>query len=220
MTQQARELLEATARALAPRQGANRLVAAIADGTASRITIGTLALEQRHIVTSDRRSFLHLAARTAARPQGAALFTTLAEGEALAMDRLGALLNGCGLDEVTAEAYEPAAGCQAYPAYVAWLALNGDPADVAIALYANFAAWGGYCATIAGALRTRYGFADEACGFFDFFALPAPALKDQAVAAVQEGLDDGRVTMTAALRYGRLLQSYESMFWDTLTPGT
>ncbi|WP_344361673.1 transcriptional regulator [Streptomyces gobitricini] len=218
MTQQAQELLEATAQALAPRQDANRLVAAIADGTAGRIAIGTLALEQRHIVASDRRSFLHLAARAAPRPHGTGLFTTLAEGEALALDRLGALLNGCGLDEVTAEAYEPMAGCQAYPAYVAWLALNGDPANVAIALYANFAAWGGYCATIAGALRTRYGFTDEACGFFDFFALPAPALMDQAVAAAQEGLDGGHVTMPTALRYGRLLQSYESMFWDTLSP--
>lgn len=136
------------------------------------------------------------------------------------MDRLGALLDGCGLDEVAARAYEPSAGCQAYPAYVAWLALNGDPADVAIALYANFAAWGGYCATIAGALRTRYGFADEACGFFDFFALPAPALKDQAVAAVQEGLDDGHVTLPAALRHGRLLQAYETMFWNALAPDT
>ncbi|MDN3296844.1 transcriptional regulator [Streptomyces ficellus] len=220
MTQQARELLDATAQALAPQQGANRLVDAIAEGAASRIAIGTLAMEQRHIVASDRRSLLHLAARAAARPRGASLFTTLAEGEAHAQDRLYALLTGCGVDEVAAAAYEPLAGCQAYPAYVAWLALNGDPADVAVALHANFAAWGGYCATLAGALRSRYGFSDEACGFFDFFALPAPALKEQAVAAVQEGLDDGNVTMPAALRYGRLLQAYEAMFWDTLWEAT
>ncbi|MGA4798480.1 transcriptional regulator [Streptomyces lavendulocolor] len=220
MTQQARELLEATARTLAPRQGANPLVAAIADGTAGRTVIGTLALEQRHILASDRRSFLHLAARAAPRPHGTSLFTTLAEGEALALERLGALLHGCGLDEVAAGAYEPMAGCQAYPSYVAWLALNGDPADVAIALYANFAAWGDSCATIAGALRTRYGFTDEACGFFDFFALPAPALEDLAVAAAQEGLDGGHVTMPAALRHGRLLQSYEAMFWNTLASRT
>ncbi|QGV76962.1 transcriptional regulator [Streptomyces ficellus] len=216
MTQQARELLAATAQALAPQQGTNRLVAAIAAGTASRIVLGTLALEQRHIVAADRRSFQHLAVRATDRPEGAELFATMAEGEALALDRLGATLRGCGLDEVTTEAYEPMPGCQAFPAYVSWLALNGDPADVAVALYANFSAWGTYCATIAAALRARYGFADEACGFFDFFALPAPALKDQAVAAVQEGLDAGHVTMARALRYGRLLQAYEAMFWETL----
>ncbi|MET9800235.1 transcriptional regulator [Streptomyces sp. NPDC006368] len=214
--QQAQELLDTTARALAPHQGANRLVASIADGTANRAVISALALEQRHIVASDRHSFLHLAQRAGGLPRCAAFFTTLAEGETLALDRLGALMTACGLDEVAAEAYEPRAGCHAYPAYVAWLALNGDPADVVLALSANFAAWGGYCATIAEALRTRYGFRDEACGFFDFFALPAPALRDQAVAAVQEG--GGRIALPTAYRYGRLLQSYELMFWDTLTP--
>jgi hypothetical protein len=38
--------------------------------------------------------------------------------------------------------YEPLAGCQAYPAYVAWLALNGSPADVALAFLANLESWG------------------------------------------------------------------------------
>ncbi|MFF8833227.1 transcriptional regulator [Streptomyces sp. NPDC015131] len=216
MTQQARELLEATARSLALRQGENRVVAAIADGTESRLTIGLIALEQRHIVESDRRSFLHLATRAAAHPAAAALYGTMAEGEALGLERLGALLHACGLDEVAARAHEPAAGCQAFPAYVAWLALQADPADAAVALYANFAAWGGYCGTIATALRAHYGFTDEACGFFDFFALPAPVLLDQGLAAVQEGLDTGHVTLSEALCYGRLLQAYESMFWDTL----
>ncbi|MFJ8588733.1 transcriptional regulator [Streptomyces sp. NPDC093595] len=212
--QQARDVLDTTAGALAPRPDANRFVPAVAAGTAARAAIGTLALEQRHIVAADRRSFLHLAQRAAGQPRCAEFFGTLAEGETLALERLGALLTGCGLDEVAAGAYEPQAGCQAYPAYVAWLALNGEPADVVLALTANFAAWGGCCAAIAEALRTRYGFTDEACGFFDFFALPAPALRAQALAAVQEG--GGRISLPAAHRYGRLLQTYELMFWDTL----
>ncbi|MFI6108382.1 transcriptional regulator [Streptomyces sp. NPDC051310] len=212
--QQARDVLDTIAEALAPQPDANRFVPAVAAGTAVRAVIGTLALEQRHIVAADRRSFLHLAQRAAGQPRCAEFFETLAEGETLALERLGALLTGCGLDEVAARAYEPQAGCQAYPAYVAWLALNGEPADVVLALSANFAAWGGYCATIAEALRTRYGFTDEACGFFDFFALPAPALRAQALAAVQEG--GGRISLPAAHGYGRLLQTYELMFWDTL----
>ncbi|MCS0634905.1 transcriptional regulator [Streptomyces sp. LP05-1] len=214
-TRQAGDVLKSAAAELAPRQGANPLVASLAAGTASRKVIGALALEQRHIIPSDRRSFGYLADRSAGHPRAAELFGTLAEGEDVAFRRLGALLAGCGLDEAAAEAYEPRAGCQTYPAYVAWLALNGEPADVALAVFANFSAWGGYCATIASAMRARYGFADEECGFFDFFALPAPALEELAVAAVQEGLDRGLLT-AAGHRYGRLLQTYELMFWDTL----
>ncbi len=47
------------------------------------------------------------------------------------------------MDEAEAASYEPLPGCQAYPAYVAWLALNASPADVVLALTANFSAWGG-----------------------------------------------------------------------------
>ncbi|MEE1757478.1 transcriptional regulator [Streptomyces sp. SP18CS02] len=213
--EQARELLESTAEALTSGQDPNRFVPSIAEGTAHRSAIGTLALEESRILPADRRAFLHLVARSAGRPRCGEFFTTLAEGETLAMERLGALLTGCGLDEVAVQAYEPLAGCQAYPAYVAWLALNSEPAEAVVALYANFGAWGAYCARIAEALRGRYGFSDEACGFFDFYALPAPALRDQAAAAVQEGLDEGRVT-AAALRYGRLLHGSELTFWNSL----
>jgi hypothetical protein len=99
---------------------------------------------------------------------------------------------------------------------VAWLALNAEPADVVLALSANFAAWGGYCAAIAEALRRHYGFKDEACGFFDLFAEPAPELEQKAQAAVQAGLDAGRVDEHAVYRYGRLLGSYEASFWHAL----
>ena len=85
-----------------------------------------------------------------------------------------------------------------------------------LALSANFAAWGGYCATIAQALRGHYGFADEACGFFDLFAEPAPELERRALTAVRAGLDAGRVDEEAVHRYGRLLQGYETRFWHAL----
>jgi hypothetical protein len=98
---------------------------------------------------------------------------------------------------------------------VAWLALNAEPAAAVLAILANFAAWGEYCATIAAGLRKHYGFDDEACGFFDFFATPVPELEEQALAAVQAGLDSG-VPLDAARDHGRLLQSYELLFWNTL----
>ncbi|MFD9329322.1 transcriptional regulator [Streptomyces sp. NPDC060065] len=216
MTRTASDLRESITGRLAPDPHANRLLPLIARGAAQRSTLAALALEQRHVIAADRRAFLHLAQRPDAGPESAAFFAMLAEGEALAEDRLGAYTAACGADEALAAAYEPLADCRSYPAYVAWLALNGSPADVVLALSANFAAWGGYCATIAEALRRHYGFDDEACGFFDFFAEPAPELERKALAAVQAGLDAGRVDEDEAYRYGRLLQGCEAKFWHAL----
>ncbi|MCX3288225.1 transcriptional regulator [Streptomyces sp. NEAU-H22] len=218
MTHPARDLLETTTAALAPDPDSNPLVPRIADGTAPLTTLAALALEQTWVIPADRRAFEFLSARgEATGPQAAAFFTALAEGEALAGERLTAFTRACGGDEPGEASYEPLPGCQAYPAYVAWLALNAAPADVVLALTANFSAWGGYCATIAAALRERYGFTDEACAFFDFFAQPAPELDRLAVAAVQEALDTGRLDAERAHTYGRLLQHYEAMFWNALT---
>lgn len=216
MPHTARELLERTTGKCAPEPHANRLLPLIARGAAQRSTLAVLALEQGHVIPADRRAFLHLAERPDTGPDSAAFFTLLAEGEALAQDRLAAYAAACGADETRAAAYEPLAGCQAYPAFVAWLAMNGSPADVALALSANLATWGDYCATIAGALRRHYGFADEACGFFDLFAEPAPELRQRALAAVQEGLEAGQVDEDRSSHHGRLLQSYESHFWHAL----
>ena len=55
----------------------------------------------------------------------------------------------------------PRAGCQAYPAYVAWLALNGESSATAAGIFANFAAFGRYCKDVAAGMRAHYGFADD-----------------------------------------------------------
>ncbi|MFI2373856.1 transcriptional regulator [Streptomyces sp. NPDC018964] len=214
MTRTARELLETTTRELAPDPGSNPLVPLIARGEADRAVLAALALEQRRVIPADRRAFLHLAER--ADPESAAYFTALAEGEALAAEHLKTFTAACDVDEKRADAYEPLPGCQSYPAYVAWLALNAEPPDVVLALTTNFSAWGGYCATIAKALRTHYGFTDEACAFFDFFAEPAPALDEAATEAVRTALDEGRLDENRARDYARLLQAYEAKFWATL----
>ncbi|MZF89024.1 transcriptional regulator [Streptomyces sp. SID5643] len=215
MTHSARDLLRTTTAALAPDPDTNPLVPRIAAGTAPRTALAALALEQTWVIPADRRAFEHLAVRSAAAdPAAAAFFSTLAQGEALAGERLLAFARACSAQEAS---YEPLPGCQAYPAYVAWLALNAAPADVVLALTANFSAWGGYCATIATALREHYGFTDEACAFFDFFAEPSPDLDRLSAAAVEAALDAGRLDEERAHTYGRLLQTYEAMFWDALS---
>ncbi|GGS49630.1 transcriptional regulator [Streptomyces griseoviridis] len=216
MARTARQLLETTTGKLAPDPRANRFVPLLARGAASRDTLAALALEQRWVIAADRRAFAYLAHRTAGTPPLADWFTALAEGEAVAAGKLEAFAAACGVGESRSVAHEPLPGCQSYPAYVAWLALNGSPAETVLAVHANFSAWGGYCATVADALRRHYGFTDEACAFFDFFAAPDPALEHKATAAVQAGLDGGHLNEDLVHRYGRLLQAYEALFWHSL----
>jgi hypothetical protein len=107
--------------------------------------------------------------------------------------------------------YEPLAGCQAYPAYVAWLALNGSPGDVALAFLANLETWGRSCGRLRDALRPGLG--PDAVSFFDFFSTPAPGFRDQALELVASA-EPGTARQAA-----RLLQAYELSFWDTLAEG-
>jgi TENA/THI-4/PQQC family len=214
MTASARELLQAARAQLAPGEHENLLVELIARGTASREALAALAAEQHRIITSDWRSFLVLASRSAD-PAGGGFFLDLARGEVIALEKLAQFATACGLDEQALRDYEPRAGCQAYPSYLAWLALNGDPSDVVLAVVANFSAWGSYCRTVARALRVHYGFDDAGCAFFDYFAEPTPAGDEPALAVVQAALDAGK-GFDQSREYGRLLQSYELMFWNTL----
>jgi hypothetical protein len=213
-TRSAQELLAAAQQELAPADSGNRLVPLIASGRAPRAVFAAIAAEESRIVRSDWRSFLTLAAKSG-EPNARELFTGLAEGERTALGKLAALAAATGLDDAALRRYRPLAGCQAYPAYLAWLALNAEPAESVVALIANFAAWGEYCATIARAMREHYGFDDAACGFFDFFAAPVPEVITLAEAAVQAGIDAGQQAGNASA-YGRLLQEYELMFWNTL----
>ncbi|MDI6105060.1 hypothetical protein QLQ12_41400 [Actinoplanes sp. NEAU-A12] len=210
----AREALAGVRDALDPAVQENPLVVAVREGRAPLAAVAVFAAEENLIIPSDRRSFLTLAAR-AGEPAAAGFFAGLAQGENLVLPMVAPLAAAAGMDRAGLAAYEPRAGCQAYPAYVSWLALNAEPAAAALALVANFAAWGGYCAALATGLRQRYGFGDPACAFLDFFAAPAPDLEEQAVTAAQAALDSG-VPLDAARRYGRLLHEYETAFWGTL----
>jgi hypothetical protein len=159
--------------------------------------------EQRAIITSDRRSFEHLAERF---PQTAAesFFREMAAGEMQALrllERFAAVV-GLGVG------YEPLPGCQAYAAYVAWLALNGSPADVALAFVANLDSWGRSCGRMRDALRPLYG--ADAVAFFDYFAQPPAGFEQRALELVTAG------EQASARRAARLLQAYELLYWDTL----
>ena len=172
----AAELLSAVRAELAPverRLAQHRYLAELERGQVPLQSLRAFAGEQRAIVTSDRRSFQHLARRFP-RPPAGNFFQKMAAGEEEALRLLERFAAAVGL----ADDYEPLPGCQAYPAYVAWLALNGSPADVALAFLANLESWGRSCARVRDALRPACG--AEAVAFFDFFAEPPAGFTDEA----------------------------------------
>lgn len=180
----------------------HRYLGELEAGRVERSALAAFAGEQRLIIASDRRSFEHLAGRFAGSP-AARLFAEMAAGEAEALQLLERFA-----DAVGAGVYEPLPGCQAYPAFVAWLALNAAPADVALAFLANLESWSSSCARMRDALRPRYG--EAAVAFFDFFTQTPPDFEQRALALVASGEPE------AARRAARLLQAYELLYWDTL----
>ncbi len=176
-----------------------------------------LAGEQHAIVSSDRRSFALLATRF---PSGLAgeFFLGMAQSEGLALDKLRSLADWLSLTDDDLRAHEPHPGAMAYPAFVAWLALNGSRADVVLAFLSNLAAWGDNCGQVAAALREAYGAGDDAIAFFDFFANPPEEFESRAMAVLDEGLAAGDSPVLAR-RVTRLLQAYELSFWDALAEG-
>lgn len=204
----ARELLEDLRRELSAVEQAIRAHRYLAAPPREE-SLRAFAGEQYTTLASDRRSFAHLAARFPEPPAGD-FFLGLAQGEGAALERLFALAASLGMDEGGLIGYEPEPGCQAYTAFVSWLALNGSRADLALAFLANLAAWGENCRRLADLLRDR---CDTA--FFDFFAEPAPGFEEHALAVVDRGLAAGD-SPTRARRAGRLLQAYELLFWDGL----
>lgn len=204
--QLAAELLAAVQADLAPverRLAKHVYLAQLEGGRVPLESLRSFAGEQREIVRSDRRSFQHLARRFP-RPPARAFFQKMAAGEEEALRLLERFAAAVGLGDE----YEPLPGCQAYPAYVAWLALNGSPADVALAFLANLESWGRSCARIRDALRPVHG--AEAVAFFDFFAEPPAGFTNDALALVATG------EAASARRAARLLQAYELLYWDTL----
>jgi thiaminase len=195
----------------------HRFFAALDEGRVPRARLRDFAGEQYAVVSSDRRSFAVLAARFPQPPPGD-LFLGLAAGEGQALGHLVAFAGALGLDEDELRAYEPHPRAQAYPAFVAWLALNGSSGDVALALVANLAAWGSNCAHMAQALRDRYELDDQAVAFFDFFAQPPDDFEQRTLAVLDAGLRAGD-SPPRALRAARLLQAYELLFWDAVAEG-
>lgn len=183
-------------------------------GRVGREDLRVFAGEQYHIIRSDLRSVALLVNRFGSGPSGPFFQGTLS-GEAAALAALRDFARALDLDERRLQEHEPLHGAQAYPAYMAWLALYGSDAEVAAGFLVNFAAWGANCGRMSRALRTRYRMGKAETVFFDLFASPPTEFERGAVAVVESGLARG-ADPRLIKRAARLLQGYEKLYWDTL----
>jgi hypothetical protein len=195
----------------------NRFLDLLEAGRVPRGRLTALAGEEYRIVGSDRRSFAQLASRFPEPPSGP-VFLMLAGGEGEALRLLAGFAGALGWGEKELRGYLPHPLAQAYPAYLAWSALNGTRSGVALAMLANFGEWGGYCARAADALRARYDLSEGSVAFFRFFTELPPGFTEQATEMVAAGLaagDDPDESLHAA----RMMHAYELAFWDALAEG-
>jgi len=189
-------------------------LAALEAGRIPREKLRLFAGEQYYIINSDLRSMALLVNRQAHLPSRDYFLGAL-QGEATARQALLTFARALQMGEGDLRAYEPLPGCQAYPAYIAWLALYGSDADFAAAFLVNLPAWGSNCRRMSTALKASYGLSTEDVLFFDLFASPAPEFEEDSLRVIQDGLDRGLDPQGVA-RAARLVQAYELMYWDAL----
>jgi TENA/THI-4/PQQC family protein len=193
------------------RIAAHPWLAALEKAGVSREALAAFADEQLRIIASDLRSFEAMHARFPAAPDGPYL-EAMAAGERAAIDALEAFAAAVGARR---DEYEPVPACQAYPAYVARIARDGAPAEVAGAFLVNLEAWGSSCGRMHRALRDRYGLDANATRFFALFADPPADFEARSLEVIDAGMARG-VDARAVARAARMLQEYELLYWDGL----
>ncbi|MGI9062408.1 MAG: transcriptional regulator [Pseudonocardiaceae bacterium] len=192
----------------------NSWLAELETGLLSPAALRAFAGEQLQVIPSDLRSFQMLVDRFADDPAHGYLAGMVA-GERAALQALETFAAAVGLDEPARRSYEPAAGCQAYPSFVARLARDGTPAEVAGAFLVNLDAWGNCCARMATALPTSYQLTEQDCAFFAQFAGPTTELQRTSLEVIDAGLEQG-VEAAGIAQAARLLQAYELLYWNSL----
>lgn len=195
----------------------NRFVDLLEAGAVPAGRLRVLAAELHRLVASDQHSQALLASRFPAAPAGD-LFRTLAQGEAEALRLLADFAAAVGLDAAALAAHEPLPLAQAYPAYLAQVAVCGSSSAMALALLANVDESGGTYARVAAALSSRYGLSDDAVGHFTFFSETPRELLDQAATVAAAGLVAGE-SADEAVRTARIVAALETTFWNTLADG-
>jgi thiaminase len=170
--------------------------------------------EQYSIIQSDLRSDALMVSRFGATQSGT-FVREIMDGEAQALSLLLNFARALGLNESQLQEYEPRPGAQAYPSYVASLALYGSEAEIGAAYLVNFPSFGNNTRRMSAALQRNYGLTQRDVAFFDLFASPMPNFECNTLAMIQASLDHG-ANPQLVKRAARSLQAYEKLFWDTV----
>lgn len=197
------------------RLAAHPYLDALEEGRIGREKLRLVAGEQYHIINSDLRSIALLFHRHAHLPSRDYLLGSLQAEAAARAALLTFARRASDMSEDDLRAYEPLAGCQAYPAHVAWLGAYGSDAEFAAAFLVNLPAWGAACARTSEALKSAYRLPVGAVVFFDLFAQGDPGFEENSLRVIQDGLDR-RIDPRSITRAARLIQAYELLYWDAL----
>lgn len=192
----------------------NAWLADLEAGRLPRAALRGFAGEQSQIIPSDLRSFQEFAMRCDAEPAHTYL-AGMAEGEQAAFAALEHFAAAAGLTAHARQLYEVVPGCQVYPSFVARLARDGTPAEMAGAFLVNLEAWGHCCARMARALPRHYGMSEAEIAFFTLFAAPTDDLEQLSLAVIDAGLAGGADPAMIG-QAARLLQAYELLYWNSL----
>jgi TENA/THI-4/PQQC family len=196
---------------------ANAWLAELEAGRLPTEALQAFAGEQLQIIPSDLRSFETLAQRFPAGPAHGYL-AGMAAGERVALSALEVFATAVGFDGAARQRYETVPGCQVYPSYLARLARDGTPAQIAGALLVSLDAWSRCCARVADALSANYRLSPADCAFFAHFAGPTTELERISLEVIDAGLTHG-VDPAGIRQAARLLQAYELLFWEGLPRG-
>ncbi|GAB2881513.1 thiaminase II/PqqC family protein [Microbulbifer echini] len=184
----------------------------------SMSVVNAFALEQRLIIQSDLRNnalSLHRFGGSSSKVIKK-FFYRLIVNEVSASEQLPVLIQALNISESQITKYRPLAGAQAYPAYTAWLANYAQPAEIAAALLINFQSFGKNVGRMAKALKQYKGLSDSQLEFLINFSTLPSDFREQAIAIVSQGLAAGVRESDIETRV-RLIQVYESNFWNALS---
>jgi len=187
---------------------------ALENGQVSQENLKAFAGEEYNIVKSDIRSDSLLVQRFGGTRNGK-FFQDILSGEVQSLNLLLDLAKAFNLNEDDLKKYEPLPGAQAYPAYVASLALSASEAEVGAAFLFNFSIFGENTGRMSAALQKQYHFTPKDTAFLDFFASPIPNFECDSLTVIETGLKSGAEPLLIK-RAARLLQAYEKLFWDTV----
>ena len=176
--------------------------------------LSLVAVQQNHLLGNSINA-LELALARSSSPCAKEFLSASLDKTRDAHDALRIFGKAIGLSAEELDAMEPLSGAIAYSLYLYWLASKRTASEIAAAFLVNMPLWGANCVRVGRALQANYGFKKEDVAFFEMFADPSPGFGEMALAAVEEGLEQG-VDPVFIRRSVRLLQRYELMFWDTM----